>query len=426
LADNADVAYANTKTYVGELVTAAHNEWKNVSTSEKKVWEAKEREHDEQQPFIADDIVRILRKNPTKSFDHVAHDIGWWCNGSTIQKWLSSKEDYCTDVERILPLLTASQKVKHVAFGSLVRNNWNLKRGKYLWLHYDEKWFWGFVARATAKKCEALGIDKKEYYLYHKCHIDKVMVLAMTGYAFDMNVENGGHGLKVGIWRVQGARVAKKQQRGSRKTDEGTIKYDGDIVRRKGDVYLVDTTVTGSDEGTSDKPKFSLKSLFEDVIFPRICQLVGPGGEYEGYTPIIQGDQAGPHEDAKFRKFCDEYCKEKGFHWIPQAPQMPHMNNLDLAVFPAMSKRHSRLIRESTDRCAKPDEIWNAAYIVWCDLPSATIARGFILAYRVAEKVVACKGENGFLHDSSFHSDVRKDFADTQKGVKPKYFDVEE
>jgi len=423
LEDNADVAHANTKAYVGELVTLAHEEWKHLGVSEKKVWEAKAREHDERQPFIADDIVRILRKNPTKSFDHVADDIDWWCNGATI---LSSKEDYCTYVECALPLLTATQKAKHVAFATLVCNNWNLKRGKYLWLHYDEKWFWGFVARANAKKCEALGIDKKEYYLYHKCHIDKVMALAMTGYAFDTNVDNGGHGLKVGIWRVQGARIAKRQQRESRKTDEGKTKYDGDVIRRKGDVYLVDTTVTGLDEGMSDKPKFSLKSLFKDVIFPRVCQLVGPGGEYEGYTPIFQGDQAGPHEDAKFRKFCDECCKEKGFHWIPQAPQMPHMNNLDLAVFPAMSKRHSRLIRESTDRCAKPDEIWNAAYRVWCDLPSATIARGFVLAYRVAEKVVKCKGENGFLHDSTFHSNVRKDFADTPKGVKSKCFVVEE
>jgi hypothetical protein len=30
---------------------------------------------------------------------------------------------------------------------------------------------------------------------------------------------------------------------------------------------------------------------------------------------------------------------------MPQAPQMPHLNNLDLAVFPMMLKRHSALLK---------------------------------------------------------------------------------
>jgi hypothetical protein len=40
------------------------------------------------------------------------------------------------------------------------------------------------------------------YYIYHRCHIDKVMVVAVTGYVFDGAVENGGDGLKLGMWRV--------------------------------------------------------------------------------------------------------------------------------------------------------------------------------------------------------------------------------
>jgi hypothetical protein len=45
-----------------------------------------------------------------------------------------------------------------------------------------------------------------------KSHIDKVMAVAIVGYAFDINVENGGHGLKIGLFRCQGARIAKKLQ----------------------------------------------------------------------------------------------------------------------------------------------------------------------------------------------------------------------
>ena len=46
--------------------------------------------------------------------------------------------------------------------------------------------------------------------------------------------------------------------------------------------------------------------------------------------------------------------------WEPQAPQMPHRNNLDLAVFPGMSKRHSTLLSNTLNRVANSDEVRNA------------------------------------------------------------------
>jgi len=161
-----------------------------------------------------------------------------------------------------------------------------------LWINYDEKWFYGFRACTNAKLCEALGLEKQEHYLYHKNHVNKVMVLAATAFTFDQNVENGGKGVKLGIWQIQGARIAKKRQKAGRWTGKGKMKYNGKVVREMGEVYLVDTTVTGADEGTSDKPKFSLKLLFKMVLFPEVMDLVGPGRHYEGYTPIFQGDNA--------------------------------------------------------------------------------------------------------------------------------------
>ena len=99
---------------------------------------------------------------------------------------------------------------------------------------------------------------------------------------------------------------------------------------------------------------------------------------------------------------------------------MPHMNNLDLAVFPAMSKRHSTLLQQHSNRMAPNNEIWSAAEAVWRDLESSAIARGFILAYRIAEKVIKNKGTNTFLQTHDFHSGVRADFANTPDGVKKK------
>lgn len=399
----------------------AKAEWVLMNDDEKEEYRAVSRELDANHPFMRDKILEALRANSALSYERIASNIGDWCTGSTIQKWMSSHDTYSLYMERCLPLLSAHQREKHVEFSKRLRNNWELPRDKkYLWVNYDEKWFWGLVMRATAKKCEELGLEKAINAAYHKNHIDKVMVVAVTAYAFDSNVENGGDGLKLGLFRVQGARVAKMLVRKSRRTEEGRIKRDGNIVRRKGDVYLVDCTVTGSNSGTSSDPKFSLKELFEEVVFDAIAELVRPGGKYEGYTPIIQGDNAGPHQDAAFVNFCKHYCQEKGWHWEPQAAQMPYSNNCDLAVFPTMSRDHGALLKTYSNTVAPPEEIWRTAQRVWEDLPSAKIARGYVLAYRIAEKVIKNKGDNAFLSSKDFHCKVRPDFYDTQTGIKRK------
>jgi hypothetical protein len=113
------------------------------------------------------------------------------------------------------------------------------------------------------------------------------------------------------------------------------------------------------------------------------------GGKYEGYTPIFQGDNAGLHQEVKYVKFVTDYCSQRGWYWEPQAPQMPHINVLDLSVFPAMSRRHTALARARGGLCVlKEDEIWAAAEQVWHDCPSSKIALGYIQAFRLAKKVV--------------------------------------
>jgi hypothetical protein len=95
--------------------------------------------------------------------------------------------------------------------------------GKYIWLHFDEKWFWGFVGRGNAKMAPSAGIKKSTKSAYHRSHIDKVMSIAFTGFAFDTEIENGGDGLKIGFFRCQAARIAKKQVRESRRTETGAL-----------------------------------------------------------------------------------------------------------------------------------------------------------------------------------------------------------
>jgi len=246
--------------------------------------------------------------------------------------------------------------------------------------------------------------------LYHKNHIEKVTAVAVTAYAFSGNVENGRDGLKLGLYHVQASHIAKQRVCKSHRDDDGKLCYDGEIIREAGDAYLVNCNVTGSHHGTSDNPKFCLLDLFWDHIFPCVDALVRAGGEYPNYIPVFHGDNARPHQDSQ----------TKGWHWEPQAPQMPHMNNLDLAVFPTMSKQHSALLRQNSNKMALAEEIWEKCESVWKQLASSTIARGFVLAYRLAPKVIKHKGTNEFLCNTDFHCNVQDDYYNTPKGIRKK------
>lgn len=96
---------------------------------------------------------------------------------------------------------------------------------------------------------------------------------------------------------------------------------------------------------------------------------------------------------------------------------MPHANNLDLAVFPCMSKRHTTRLRATRGKTvATHDQIWDSADWVWRHLGGEEIARGYVLAMRLMKKVIAAKGRNGFLHDSMLSSGVRADFRSDGRG----------
>ena len=52
------------------------------------------------------------------------------------------------------------------------------------------------------------------------------------------------------------------------------------------------------------------------LVFETVKDLVKVGDKFKEYTPIIQGNNAGPHQDATFKKGAEEYCAREGFKWI--------------------------------------------------------------------------------------------------------------
>ena len=101
-----------------------------------------------------------------------------------------------------------------------------------------------------------------------------------------------------------------------------------------------------------------------------------------------------------------------------QAPQGPYTNVLDLQVFPAMSKRHSELLQVFSNTEADKDRIWKIAIGIWNTMTSSMVARAFLLAYRIMGKIIETQGDTDWLKNGAPHCNVRRDFADTDRGVK--------
>ena len=424
-----DYDFGTRKEYMNKI-SKLMNDYEHLDLNLRDIWNLKRREHLAQQPFIKDMIVDSLFRKPQQSWRGIEGDINSWCSHMTIERFCKSFDTFGYYKERIIPLLSPLHKEKHLEFAKFVyERNWDLldDNGKLpcgkngiLLIHYDEKWFWGLVLRAYAKECEELGLQKFDFKTFHRNHINKVMGIGFVAAYFDVTPESGCIVKKLPFIRAQGMKKAQREVRKSRILPDGSRKYDGNIIRKKGDTYWEDCCVTGSNDGTLSEPKCSLKKILKESIFPQTKKLVQKGGEFEYAQVIFQGDRAGPHEDGEFRKFVDEYCDEMGWKWYPQAPRMPHANVLDLSVFPAMSRRHCNLIRTTNGlRVASPDEIWKCSIDVWNKLPNEKIASAFVQYWRILGKVIKAKGGNEFVGSGgNMHCGVSNDFKATKNGLE--------
>ena len=207
----------------------------------------------------------------------------------------------------------------------------------------------------------------------------------------------------------------------SRDPETGKLTFKGNPIKhRKGQPYLVDCNVTGSDNGTPTDPKFSLLSLWDITLTPSIEALVAPDGPCTGATVVFQEDNAGPHNCSVYRKFMVEEFSKRGWKIELQAPQGPYTNVLDLSVFPMMSKRHSEKLQMYCNSEADKKRVWNTAVSVWKETSSAEIGQAFILAYRVLAQIIKEEGNNAWLAAGTPHCNVRNEYTRTNTGVRPK------
>ncbi len=133
----------------------------------------------------------------------------------------------------------------------------------------------------------------------------------------------------------------------------------------------------------------------------------------------------GPHKEGGFHSWLTEQFQTRGWMLELQAPQGPYTNVLDLQVFPAMSKRHSKLLQVFSNTEADKERIWKIALEIWKTMTSSMVARAFLLAFRIMGRIIENNGDTDWLKNGAPHCNVRRDYvdvlADTDRGIKKNY-----
>jgi hypothetical protein len=98
------------------------------------------RSHDCQHPAIASTIWDAILMDSYISYEALSRKIGYWCCAETVRKYVTAQEGFEYYKKHIKPGISAVNAVKQRDFALRVQRRWDLPRGKYLWIHYDEKW----------------------------------------------------------------------------------------------------------------------------------------------------------------------------------------------------------------------------------------------------------------------------------------------
>ncbi len=89
-----------------------------------------------------------------------------------------------------------------------------------------------------------------------------------VGYCFNDDPEQGGTGYLIGLYRCQSYKIMqRKVSEQSVDAVTGRRVLKGNPVKYyRGDLVFTDCNVTGSNYGTSTKPKFPLLALWHNVL----------------------------------------------------------------------------------------------------------------------------------------------------------------
>ena len=147
------------------------------------------------------DLLEALNANETKPYRALSADTEGLVSWTTIYRFMKS-QGVCLYTQRPLPLLSDLQKERHVAYCIHRLNNWGVPPQKTLLINFDEKWWYGRGNPANAKLCKNLNfrVERNDGSVKHRDNTPKVMGVGLVAFAYDGDVENGGEGVKIGLY----------------------------------------------------------------------------------------------------------------------------------------------------------------------------------------------------------------------------------
>ena len=202
----------------------------------------------------------------------------------TIHNFLRNQDSYHMRVDRILLHLDQSAKERRVIWGESFWIFWKsasmcpTTEIQFVSVHMDKKWFHAIQTRRNNKVLTSIGVDGADYYAHHKNYVGKCMYVVVTAFVpNDNDFAKGSIIVPVACVRVGKMVKAKKDSFERVYALDGTWtnpQIPENKLQSKGDMYFKSFELTGSNEGTKNKPKMSLLKIYQDTIIPALEEKV--------------------------------------------------------------------------------------------------------------------------------------------------------
>ena len=410
----------------GERVSAPQlkRDWDALSDVERNFFAVRAKEELQQAQFLKAGVQQTLaRANGNITWRKIAQRVSGdktvrIVTHVTVMKYVMGLPDSGYQSTKIHPKLDDQHIKRRYEWTINFWLFWNgaklMNGAQILLTHMDEKWFYGIVVRKHNKVVPCFGCYPRSMSVHHKSHINKIMAIAVTGFApINNNVKAGGFGYKVCLNRAGKMMVAKKDSYKRVYNDDGTYCYpkiSGNKLREKGKRYFESLEITGSSRGTLKEPKYSLLDWFSSEYLPALDRIAR---KYESENPgkklivVGQFDGAGPHQDRKLNQYMESCFATRDWIIKFQPSQSPLTNVKDASIFPAMSKIVTA--QQGGRPLHSSDELWNAVKNVWDSFPNETIARAYTSHHQIVNAIHQCKGGDEFAKEKNgLHFGVRK------------------
>lgn len=401
--------------------------WEALDESEKDEYEFKAEECRRRACYLLEEVTAVLQRTRggvtwrRLASEVAGSNIPIAC-AETVRKFVMTLPESAYKTTRMHPKLDEGCRYRRYEWARGFWIFWNSAKLctsiQVVLVHLDEKWFFAIVVRKNNKLVPWLGVEPVQHEIHHKSHIYKEMIAASTAFApFGNDMERGGVAYKISFERIGRLVAAIKDTFRRIYKQDGSFHYPpipANLLRRKGAEYFRSMEITGSNEGTAKKPKYSLLRFFLEVEIPKLEELAARIESTTGKRAVIryQLDGAGPHRDSKLLRVLTEEFDRRGWMIKFQPSNSPHTNVKDMCVFPTLSKQVTALQGLSKKSLAlEGEELYRLAKQAWDELPLSTIARSYAGHHQIVNAIAQSKGGDDFLREKGgLHCGIRQAF----------------